>query len=221
MVNEVTEVVIIPAYNEGKTIFEVITKTKKFAQSIVVVDDGSQDNTAAEAMKAGAMVLQHKVNLGKGAALKTGCDYAHQQGVQKIVTMDADGQHDPKEIPSFIKALEEYEIAFGSRKTPESMPFVFKFGNRVITQTLQTLYGVTVEDSQCGYRSFRRETYPHIRWEARDYYVETEMAIRVGKKKMKHTTIAIETIYADRYKGTTVLDGVSIVLKMIGWKLWR
>lgn len=221
MVIEVVEIVVIPAYNEDKAIFEVITNTQKFAQNIIVVDDGSHDHTAAEARKAGAVVLRHKVNLGKGAALKTGCDYAVRQGAQKIITMDADGQHEPKEIPSFIKALEEHDIVFGSRKTPTSMPFVFKFGNKVLTKTLQTLYGVKVEDSQCGYRGFKAETYKNIRWDATDYYVETEMAIRAGKKKIKHTTIPIETIYADRYKGTTVLDGVNIVLKMIGWKIWR
>lgn len=221
MLNEVVEVVIIPAYNEGKTIFEVISKTMDFAQKIIVVDDGSQDNTASEAARAGAMVLRHKVNLGKGAALKTGCDYAFKNGAQKVIAMDADGQHDPKEIPSFIKALEEHDIAFGSRKAPRSMPFVLKFGNKVLTKTLRILYGVTVEDSQCGYRSFTIDAYPKLRWEANDYYVETEMAIRTGKKKLKHTTVYIETIYADRYKGTTVLDGVAIVFKMIGWKIWR
>ena len=221
MVNEANEVIVIPAYNEGKTIFEVINKTQKYASHIIVVDDGSQDNTSTEASKAGAVVLRHKVNLGKGAALKTGCDYAVRREAQKIITMDADGQHDPKEIPVFLSALEHYDVVFGSRKTPKSMPAVFKFGNKVITKSLQILYGVTVEDSQCGYRSFRSTAYPSIRWEATDYYVETEMAIRTGKKKMKHTTVPIETIYADKYKGTTVLDGVTIVAKMMGWKLWR
>jgi len=215
------EVVIIPAYNEGKTIFEVLTKTKKFAGTIIVVDDGSQDHTASEAAKAGATVLQHKVNLGKGAALKTGCEYALEQGAQKIVTMDADGQHDPKEIPVFLSALEQHDIALGSRKIPHSMPLVFRIGNKVISKTLQILHKIKVEDSQCGYRSFRAEAYPSLRWEAVDYYVETEMAILAGKKKLKHTTVPIETIYADRYKGTTVLDGVAIVTKMIGWKIWR
>jgi len=221
MVLSGTEAVIIPAYNEGKTIFEVISKTKKYVQNMIVVDDGSHDQTASEAVRAGALVLKHKVNLGKGAALKTGCDYALQQGVQKLIMMDADGQHDPKEIPRFIFALDQYEIAFGSRKAPKSMPLIFKFGNKVITKTLQTLYGVTVEDSQCGYRSFKAGVYPLLRWEATDYYVETEIAIRAGKRKLKHTTIPIETIYADRYKGTTVLDGAAIVLKMIGSKIWR
>jgi len=217
----VMKAVIIPAYNEGKTIFEVVTKTKKFAQNILVIDDGSLDHTASEAARAGAVVLQHKVNLGKGAALKTGCDYAVQQGAQKIVTLDADGQHDPKEIPSFLSALELHDIAFGSRKKPQSMPAVLKFGNMVLTKSLQILYGLRVQDSQCGYRSFRADAYKNIRWEATDYYVETEMAIRAGRKKLKHTTIPIETIYANKYKGTTVLDGVTIVAKMIGWKLWR
>lgn len=216
-----SEVVIIPAYNEGKTIFEVITKTKKFAQNIIVVDDGSRDSTAAEAVRAGAVVVKHKVNLGKGAALKTGCDYALQQGAQKIITMDADGQHDPKEIPSFLSALDQHDLAFGSRKAPKSMPAVLKFGNKALTKTLQILYGVKVEDSQCGYRSFKASAYPSLRWDATDYYVETEMAIRAGKKKLKYATIHIETIYADKYKGTTVLDGVAIVAKMISWRLWK
>ncbi len=222
MVNEVVgEVVIIPAYNEEKNIFEVITKTKLFARNIMVVDDGSLDNTATEAARAGAVVLRHKVNLGKGAALKTGCDYAVQHGAQIIITMDADGQHDPKEIPLFSSALERYDIAFGSRKTPRSMPGVFKLGNKVITRTLQLLYGVIVEDSQCGYRSFRADAYNQLRWEATDYYVETEMAIRAGKMKLKHTIVPIETIYADKYKGTTVFDGMAIVAKMVGWRLWK
>ena len=199
----------------------MVAKTKTFARNIVVVDDGSLDNTAAEATRAGAVVLRHKVNLGKGAALKTGCDYAVQQGAQNIITMDADGQHDPREIPLFRAALEQHDIAFGSRKAPKSMPGVFKLGNKVITRTLQLLYGVIVEDSQCGYRSFRADAYHQLRWEATDYYVETEMAIRAGKMKLKHTTIPIETIYADKYKGTTIFDGMAIVAKMVGWRLWR
>ena len=215
------EAIVIPAYNEGKTIFEVLQKTKQFSKNIIVVDDGSQDNTVSEAARAEVKVIKHKVNLGKGAALKTGCEYALQQGASKIIAMDADGQHDPQEIPVFLAALDQYEIAFGSRKAPKSMPAILKFGNKVLTKTMQILYGVRVEDSQCGYRGFTAEAYRKIRWEATDYYVETEMAIKAGKKKLKHTTIPIETIYADKYKGTTVIDGVAIVIKMIGWKLWR
>lgn len=213
--------VLIPAYNEGKTIAEVIFKTKKFSSNIIVVDDGSKDDTCLQAKNAGAIVLQHKINLGKGAALKTGCDYAIKLRAQKIIVIDADGQHEPKEIPRFLTALNDHDIVFGCRKIPDSMPLVLRFGNKVISKVLHLLYNLSIEDSQCGYRAFTAEAYPKIRWEALDYYVETEMAIRAGRKKLKYTMIPIETIYADRYKGTTVLDGVSIVGKMMVWKLWR
>ncbi len=214
-------VILIPAYNEGKTITEVISKTKKFSSDIIVVDDGSKDDTSKQAKKAGAIVLQHKINLGKGAALKTGCDYAVKSGAHKIIVIDADGQHDPQEIPKMLQALDDHDIVFGCRKIPHSMPLVLRFGNKVISKTLHLLYNINVEDSQCGYRAFTAEAYHKIRWEAPDYYVETEMAIRAGRKKLKYTMIPIETIYADRYKGTTVLDGVSIVGKMMGRRLWR
>lgn len=213
--------IIIPAYNEGKKISAVVAKAKLINQEVVVVDDGSSDDTSRQAREAGAQVLRHQVNLGKGAALKTGCDYALSQGAARMVVMDADGQHRPEDIPKFLSALSENEIVFGAREIPKSMPSVFKFGNGVINYTLKILYGLKIEDSQCGFRAFRAETYPRIKWEAQDYYVETEMLIKAGKNKLKHATIPIETIYADNYKGTTVLDGVMIVMKMIGWRLVR
>ncbi len=217
--------IIIPGHNEEKNIAEVILKARNYTRNyasninIIVVDDGSGDSTSRRAKEAGALVLRHRVNLGKGAALKTGCDYAVSKGAEKMVVLDADGQHNPENIPQFLSALENHDIAFGARKVPESMPFVFRAGNAFINKTLKLLYGLQIEDSQCGFRAFTGETYRKIRWEARDYYVETEMLIKAGKNKLKHTTIPIETIYADNYKGTTVLDGVKIVLKMLGWRL--
>lgn len=211
--------IIIPAHNEEKNIAEVILKAKNHAHHIIVVDDGSSDHTSRQAKEAGAQVLRHQVNLGKGAALKTGCDYAISRGAKRIVVMDADGQHQPGDIPKFLSALEENDIVFGARKVPKSMPFVLKFGNSVINKTLKILYQMKIEDSQCGFRAFTASTYQKIRWDAQDYYVETEMLIKAGKNKLRHTTIPIATIYADNYKGTTVLDGVTIVMKMIGWRL--
>lgn len=217
----VAEAVVVPAYNEGKTIAGVITKIRAYLPTVVVVDDGSADDTYLQAKKSGAIMLKHKVNLGKGAALKTGCDHAIRLGAKKIIVIDADGQHDPKEIPEFMTALDSCDIVFGCRRIPKTMPLVFRCGNKVITKTMHLLYNIDVHDSQCGYRAFTADTYKKIRWEALDYYVETEMAIKAGKKHLKHTMKPIETIYADRYKGTTVLDGVAIVVKMMGWKLWH
>lgn len=216
----VNEIVIIPAYNEGKTIAEIISKTKQYIPNIIVVDDGSKDDTSLKAKNSGAIIMKHKVNLGKGAALKTGCDYALQLGAQKIVVMDADGQHQPQDIPLFLQNLNHHDIVFGCRKVPHSMPLVLRFGNKTISRMLQLLYNIRVEDSQCGYRAFTADAYSKIRWETRDYYVETEMAIKAGKKRLRSTAISIETIYADKYKGTTILDGVLIVAKMMGGKLW-
>ncbi len=215
------EIVIIPAHNESKTIANVISKIKLYTPNILVVDDGSQDQTALQAQNAGAQVLRHRVNLGKGAALKTGCEYALQHGAKNIIALDADGQHDPKEIPHFWKALQNHDIVFGTRKVPDTMPRVLRFGNRFISSFLKTLYGMNIQDTQCGYRAFTADAYQKIKWDALDYYVETEMIIRAGKQKLTHTMIPIQTIYADKYKGTTVIDGLLIVGKMIGWRLWR
>ncbi len=212
--------IIIPAYNEGNTIATIIAAAKNHCSTIIVVNDGSADNTKETAVAAGATVLSHKVNLGKGAALKTGCDFALSHGISKIIVLDADGQHDPNEIPQFITALENHDIAFGYRKIPKTMPFMMRFGNAAINVMLQSLYRVHIEDSQCGYRAFTAAAYQKIRWDALDYYVETEMILNAGRKKLKHTGIPIKTIYADNYKGTTVLDGVKIITKMIGRRLW-
>jgi glycosyltransferase involved in cell wall biosynthesis len=214
-------VVIIPAHNEANHIAAVVKSTLNYTDKVIVVDDGSTDGTWQEAQAAGAFTLRHKVNLGKGAALKTGCTYATSQGYRKLIMMDADGQHDPAEIPKFNELLEYNDIVFGVRQPHSSMPKVLKFGNDVINLTLQMLHKIKINDSQCGYRAFTADAYQHLIWEAQDYFVETEMIIKAGKSKLRYDSIPIATMYGDKYKGTTVLDGVGIVLKMIGGRLWQ
>ncbi|MBS3117012.1 glycosyltransferase family 2 protein [Candidatus Woesearchaeota archaeon] len=213
--------IVIPAYNEGKKLGEVIRKAQECGENIVVVDDGSSDDTFQQAKQCGVTVLKHLVNMGKGAALKTGCDFAYKQGAERYVVLDSDGQHDPKEIPRFFKELEKQDIVFGYRQLSPTMPLVLKFGNWFINRTLATLFHIDLQDSQSGYRAFTRKAYEQIRWEATDYYMETEMIIKAGRKKLLYTQIPIETIYGDKYKGTTVLDGVKIVVKMLGSKVLK
>ena len=212
--------IIIPAYNEQELVGKVINGAKEYSDNIIVVDDGSKDNTYENAKSLGVIVLKHSVNLGKGAALKTGCEYAFQNGADKVIVMDADTQHDPKEIPKFLEAMETNDLVLGIRKVPDSMPLVLKFGNKFINNTLSILHGIKVQDSQCRYRAFTINAYNQMIWDATDYYVETEMLIKAGKKGIKYTTIPIETIYSNKYKGTTVLDGVKIVMKMVGGKVF-
>jgi glycosyltransferase involved in cell wall biosynthesis len=213
--------IVIPAYNEADRIGKVIDKTKQHCKNIIVVNDGSNDKTSKIAKNKGATVLSHVVNLGKGAALKTGCDYAFQQGAKRIIVLDSDGQHDPDEIPRFLESLNDKDIVFSYRKQSDVMPFVLRFGNGIINNTIKTLFGVKINDSQCGYRAFTAESYKKIRWNATDYFMETEMMIKAGKHKLRYASIPIQTIYSDNYKGTTVVDGAKIVLKMFGERFFR
>lgn len=213
--------VVIPAHNEEKNIKDVVLEIKNYCENIVVVDDGSSDRTVELARKTGVVVLEHVVNLGKGSALKTGCDFAVKSGAKKIIVMDADKQHNPKEIPNFLEALEGKDIVFGYRGLNKDMPFIFRLGNSFINFIIHLLYGVRLKDSQSGYRAFTRDAYLKIRWQAMDYSLESEMIARVGKNHLKYTQIPIQTIYSDKYKGTTVVDGVKIVLRMFLWRLFK
>ena len=210
---------IIPAYNESKRISKVITGIKKYTNNIIVVDDGSNDNTSEVAKKHKAIVLRHIINMGKGAALKTGCDYAVKQKAEIIIAIDADGQHEPIEIPKFIEKIKKgKDIVFGYRVARKSMPLLFKFGNKFINFVTKILYGIKIKDTQCGFRAFTSQAYKKIRWNAVDYSMESEMIANVGKNKLKYSQIPIKTIYSDKYKGTTILDGIKIVFNMFFWR---
>ncbi|MEK6984034.1 MAG: glycosyltransferase family 2 protein [Nanoarchaeota archaeon] len=212
---------VIPAYNEGRNIAKIIKKTKKHIRNVVVVDDGSKDNTKEMAESAGAIVLKHILNLGKGAALKTGCDYAIKKDAKFMVVLDADAQHDPEDIPRFIEKLDKCDIVFSYRKASRKMPLVLRFGNWFISNVAGILYGVRLKDTQSGFRAFSKDAYRKIRWNASDYSMESEMISKAGKQRLKYVQIPIETIYSDKYKGTTIVDGIKIVLNMFWWKLFN
>ncbi len=210
--------IVIPAYNEGLRIAPVLRKVKQYSANVVVVDDGSSDNTCQLAKSEGVTVIRHSVNLGKGATLKTGCDYVLETGAERIVVLDADGQHEPREIPKFFNALNSVDIVYSFRQESFRMPLVLRFGNNFINNVLRSLFKVNIHDSQCGYRAFTAEAYRKVRWEATDYFMETEMIIRASRNKLRYNQLPIQTIYSDRYKGTTILDGVKIFCKLVwGW----
>ena len=211
--------VIIPAYNEGKHLTEVIRKTKRYARNIIVVDDGSSDKTYEKAKSANVVALRHSVNLGKGAALKTGVEYAIREGAKRLIFMDADGQHKPEDIPRFLDALKNGDVVFGFRRLNKNMPFVLKFGNAFINKISSILFNVKLKDTQSGYRAMTEKAYKKIVWQSNSYSVESEMVARVGKKHLKYKEIAIQTIYSNKYKGTTIIDGLKIVLNMLWWKI--
>lgn len=212
---------IIAAKDEEKYISDVIVETKKYVDCVLVVDDGSGDSTGDKAKQAGAEVLRHIINLGKGAAIKTGCEYAISNGAEFIVLLDADGQHEPHEIPKFIHLLQDNDIVFGVRTKRTSMPFILKIGNEFIHLVTLILYGIDLQDTQSGYRAFKAKIFNKIDWQSSDYSVESEIVANVGRKKLKYSQIPISTIYSDKYKGTTIIDGFKIVANLIWWRISR
>ncbi len=211
--------VIIAAYNEEEHIQELVRGVVKQGYPVIVVDDGSSDNTKEEALKGGATVLRHIINMGKGAAVKTGCDFALREGAEVLVLMDADGQHRPEDIPRLLRALKGVDIVISYRKMNKNMPFVMLFGNLVINTISSIINGINVKDTQSGSRAMTALTYRKVRWKATDYGMESEMIANISKKRLRYRQIPISTIYNDSFKGTTIFDGIRIVFRLLKWRL--
>ncbi len=215
--------IVIPAYNEANRIGIVLDELKKTKLPIIVIDDGSKDNTYKEAHSRKIILLKHKINLGKGAALKTGCDAAFALGAEAVVMMDSDGQHKVSDLPKFIYALEskKYNIIFGSRNSSFGVPIIRFLGNKVSSVLISLMFGIYISDLICGYRAFTESAYKKIRWQSRGYGIETEMVIRTGKNRLSRCEVPVETVYYDKFKGVTILDAVSILLNVFKWRLTK
>lgn len=213
-------IAVMPAYNEERNIADVIKKTKNYVDEVIVVDDGSVDDTIKEAKNAD-LVLEHMINMGKGLALKTGIEAAIKRRGNIIITIDSDNQHNPEDIPKMINIIknEDMDIVIGSRSFNRNMPLSYKIGNIFLYNTFKFLFKVNIVDTQCGFRAFKSNIYKKIRWMASSYSVETEMLVKVGKNRLKYKELPIQTIYEDRYKGTTIFDGIKIFLNMLLWKI--
>ena len=214
-------VAVMPVYNEEKTVGGVIRQVKKYADEVVAVDDGSRDDSYAAAERAGAVVLKHVINMGLGFTLRTGCEKAVRMGADIIITIDSDGQHDPKEIPKLVSELKKnrLDIVIGYRPPSKSMPFTKKFGNWLIYNSSKVFFGVDIKDTQSGFRVFTKRAYQKIKWNSSRYAVASEIVMNIGKNKLKYKEVRIKTIYGNKFKGTTVIDGLKIFLSMLWWKI--
>lgn len=214
---------VVPAYNEDSELVKLIESISRYIplSQIIVVDDGSRI-PARSFLPASITVLRHRVNLGKGMALKTGCEYAYRHRAKQILLIDGDGQHHPRHIPTFLSHLQQGEqIVFGFRDFRGSTPFVRSFGNRLLNFTVAKLFHLNLSDVWCGYRAFAASIYPQISWSASDYSVDVEMAIKAGNAKLKHSQIPIETIYNQEYSptSTSIIDGIKLLLELFIWKI--
>lgn len=214
-------VAIIPAFNEYQRLQTVLRDVALYVDHIVVIDDGSQEELSAQLpAHLNVTVLRHIINLGKGAALKTGTIWAIHHQYEAAVFIDADGQHDPHEIPKLLEPISttNADIVFGVRKFHGRMPMVARFGNMFLTRAMQLLYRVHVDDTQSGYRALRLSSFEKISWFSARYAVETEMIVNVGKHNVPFAQVPIATIYLDKYKGTTIVDGIRIMINLLAWR---
>jgi glycosyltransferase involved in cell wall biosynthesis len=189
---------LVPAYNEGGRVRAVIEGASKHLP-VLVVDDGSSDETAEHAEHAGADVVRQQPNQGKGAALRTGFRDALEHGFDAVVTLDADGQHDPAEIPDFLHRLEETDadLIIGSRDF-RSMPPVRRFANSVGRRCFSWALGHDVPDNQSGYRLIKRRLMQAmLESDEGGFEFEVEMIVVCVQRGFRLDWVPIRTIYAD------------------------
>jgi glycosyltransferase involved in cell wall biosynthesis len=188
---------IIPAYNEAKRIQPVVQGSLEYLP-VLVVDDGSSDTTADQARRVGAMVYSQRLNQGKGAALKAGFRYALDAGYQAVVTLDADGQHDPAEIPKFLEAYQSaaIDLIIGARNFSQ-IPLVRRFSNSVGRVTFSWALGQFVPDNQSGYRlASNRLMAATLSSPEQGFQFEVEMIVTCVEAGFALGWVPIRTIYA-------------------------
>ena len=189
---------VIPARDAEATIAEVVRGLKRAIPhlTVLVVDDGSVDATSARARDAGAEVIRRDVNGGKGAALQTGFDEALRRGAEAVLTLDADGQHDPTCAAELLQGLDGSDVVIGSRdKDRTGMPWLRRATNTVTTWFVSRLAGREIQDSQSGYRAIRAEVLASVRPISQRFDYESEFLIGAGRQGFHITSTPIPTLY--------------------------
>ena len=191
--------VIIPAYNESKTIAGLIKQVILLGFKVIVIDDGSNDSTADIAQTSGATVLRSIKNSGKGAALVKGYNFAVAQGFDAVISMDGDGQHEPKDLAVFVKRAESSNcgIVIGNRMTTISkMPVLRILTNHFMSWLISLITKQNIADTQCGFRLVRSDVLKKIILSTTKYETESEILIRAARLGINIESVPVETIYS-------------------------
>ncbi len=212
-------IAVIPAYNEEKSIAGVVLNTKKYVDKVLVIDDGSTDNTYENSKNVGAIVIKQIINRGAGAATWTGIQAALKIEADIIVTIDADGQHLPSDIPRLIKPILENEadVVIGSRfkENMAGAPFIKKIGNILLNKITFLFYGINIMDTQSGFKALTRESASLINISIDRYGFCSEIIGEIRKNNLRFVEISVPAIYLDKIKGTTTYDGIKILFDLV------
>ena len=191
---------VIPAYQEKKHIGDVVRRTREHLDHVLVVDDGSRDETAERAREAGAEVIVHPQNRGKGEAIKTGLRHFFDRQFTWVFILDADGQHRPEEIELFIAAalVDGASLLIGNRmKNTRRMPLLRRAVNRYMSNQISRVCAQDIPDTQCGFRMLHRHLIPELLGGADRFDYETEMLIVASRKGFRIESVPISTVYSD------------------------
>ena len=208
----------IPAYNEEKYVGTIVLKTRQYAGEVIVLDDGSTDRTAHVARLAGARVIRHQQNKGKGASIRMLLAEARKRNPDVLVLLDADSQHNPDEIPILIKPISEgFDLVIGSRERQRhNIPPYRRIGQRVLSYFSGILSGKRQLDSECGFRALSRKAIAELKLEQTGFAIETEMIAAATDSGLRITQVPISAIYTkDGSTMNPVAHGLGVLSRII------
>jgi glycosyltransferase involved in cell wall biosynthesis len=215
--------VILPTYDEAKEIGRLVREIKVQNLDVLVIDDGSSDNTSQVAQDSGAITLRNEKNQGKGASLIKGFNYALTYDYDAVITMDGDGQHLPEDIPYFIR-LAKYSnsaIFIGNRmQRIRNMPLVRLITNRFMSWILSCLTKQKIPDTQCGFRLIKTEVLKRIELVTSKYETESEILIKGSRLGFKIESVPIKTVYSDEKSQINPLIDTLRFIRLIIRELW-
>jgi glycosyltransferase involved in cell wall biosynthesis len=220
--------IVIAAYNEESAISDVVRGLKREGYpDIVVVDDGSKDDTYNKAEKAGAIVLKHVINRGQGAALRTGMEYSLKKGAEIIVHFDADGQHNPKEVRDIIRPIidGEADVSLGSRflNKKSNVPLIKRIVLKIGVVFTYLFSGIWLTDTHNGFRAFSRDAAKRVEIKQDKMEHASEIIDQIKLKKIRYKEVPVTIIYTKHSieKGQSPFNSIRIAARLIWTKFLR
>lgn len=208
----------IAAYNEARYVGSIVLQARQYVDEVIVIDDGSTDNTARVAELAGATVIRHAENRGKGTAIQSILAEAKKRNPDVLVLLDADSQHNPNEIPALIKPISEgFDLVIGSREAQkDKTPRYRRIGQKVLLRSTRLASKTNISDSESGFRALSPKAINDLELKARGFAIESEMITRAADKNLKITEVPIANIYTkDGSTLNPIRHGIDVLSRII------